>query len=38
MLAAEDSKNYNMMDYENAEVFLMYCDTSNIPYAKSNSL
>jgi len=37
MLAAEDSKNYNMMDYENAEVFLLYCDNSSEPYKKINS-
>lgn len=29
ILAANDSKNYNMMDYENAEVFLLYYDSSS---------
>ena len=28
MLSAEDSPNYNMMDYENAQVFLLYTDNS----------
>ena len=38
MLAANDSKYYNMMNYENAEVFLLYIDTSTNPYEKSTSL
>ena len=33
MLSADDSNNYNMMDYENAEIFLLYYDNSeNNPY------
>lgn len=28
MLSADDSENYNMMNYENAEIFLLYYDTS----------
>lgn len=28
MLSADDSNNYNMMDYENAEIFLLYYDNS----------
>ena len=33
MLSADDSNNYNMMDYENAEIFLLYYDDSeNNPY------
>lgn len=38
LLAAEDSPNYNMMDYENAEIFLLYFDNSEIgqPYDKKN--
>jgi hypothetical protein len=29
MLSADDSNNYNMMDYEDAEIFLLYYDNSN---------
>ena len=36
MLATGDSENYNMMDYENAEIFLLYYDNSNNnPYTKN---
>lgn len=36
MLATGDSKNYNMMWYENSEVFLLYYDTSeNNPYGNA---
>ena len=42
LLSTDDSLNYNMMDYENAEVFLLYYDNlSGNPYEKrdcSNSL
>lgn len=35
LLAAEDSPNYNMMDYENAEIFLLYYDKwEDWPYEK----
>lgn len=35
MLSAQDSDNYNMMDYENAENFLLYIDRSEgSPYKK----
>lgn len=39
LLAADDSTGYNMMDYENAEVFLLYYDESKAdsnPYDKKN--
>lgn len=37
MLAANDSNNYNMMDYENAQVFLLYYDDSTWnPYTKTS--
>ena len=32
MFVTWDVKNYNMMDYENAEVFLLYYDDSKRPY------
>lgn len=39
LLATNDSPNYNMMDYENAEIFLLYYDTSeDEPYVKKNCL
>ena len=36
LLSAEDSPDYNMMDYENAEVFLLYYDKGDYdhPYTK----
>ena len=36
LLSADDSPNYNMMDYENAEIFLLYYDEGYYehPYAK----
>lgn len=35
MLAANDSNNYNMMDYEDAQIFLLYYDDSTWnPYTK----
>ena len=40
MLAAWDSSNYNMMNYENAEIFLLYNDTlswNQNPYTWSNT-
>lgn len=38
MLSGTWSENYNMMDYENAEIFLLYYDTSaGNPYNKSAS-
>lgn len=38
ILSANDSKNYNMMDYENAEVFLLYWDSSAWnPYTQTPS-
>ncbi len=37
LLSAEDSPNYNMMDYENAEVFLLYYDNlEDGPYDKKD--
>ena len=39
LLSADDSINYNMMDYENSEVFLLYYDESKWnPYVESSSL
>lgn len=36
ILSANDSKNYNMMDYDNAEIFLLYYDSSTWnPYTKT---
>ena len=37
MLASSDSNNYNMMDYENAQIFLLYYDKSEWnPYKKTS--
>lgn len=36
MLSATDSSNYNKMDYENAEVFLLYYDKSTNPYGQAS--
>ncbi len=37
MLSADDSNNYNMMDYEDAEIFLLYYDNGNgNPYDSGN--
>ena len=37
LLASDDSINYNMMDYENAEIFLLYYDKLNGgPYDKKD--
>ena len=38
LLSADDSPNYNMMDYENAEIFLLYYDGGDYehPYAKKS--
>lgn len=38
LLSTDDSPNYNMMDYENAEVFLLYYDNlgGDNPYNKRN--
>lgn len=38
MFVTWDVKNYNMMDYENAEVFLLYYDDSKQPYEKPGIL
>lgn len=37
MLAAWDSNNYNMMDYDNSQIFLLYYDKAQWnPYAKTS--
>jgi hypothetical protein len=37
MLSASDSNNYNMMNYEDSEIFLLYYDKAEgIPYKKVN--
>ena len=37
-LSTGDSKNYNMMDYENTEIFLLYYDNSNNNPYKSGGI